>query len=269
MNLPSLPENSLADAFPLRENRYTYLIGGGGKTSLMFAIARAFSRSGRSVITTTSTKLLYPKPSHCDRVIIEGDAAKLVARLRTALPNPQLVTVGKTLLDGGAKIGGYTPDELDELYSADVADCWLIEADGSAGRSLKAHLDGEPVVSPHADMVIAVIGIDCVGKPLTEEHVHRSRHFQTLAERKQGTPITLQDITNIFFHPRGYLKNVAPQTCVTVFISKSGTPTSQQEARRLATALRAADINKRLKRIVFGELNGPSASIRTSPNNPT
>ena len=119
-------------------------------------------------------------------------------------------------------------------------------------------MDYEPVVSQHADLVIAVIGIDCVGKPLSDEYVHRSRRFGDLLDRAEGAPITTKDITNIFFHPSGYLKSVGPRTKVAIFISKVGSEAEREAAIELAAALRGADSDGRIERIVMGELGSQS-----------
>ena len=64
-------------AFDLPDRPYVFLIGGGGKTTLMFALAKSLSDGGHSVVTTTSTKIHYPEPRICDRVIIETAVSSL------------------------------------------------------------------------------------------------------------------------------------------------------------------------------------------------
>ena len=93
--------------------------------------------------------------------------------------------------------------------------------DCAAGRSLKAHNDYEPVLSPQADLVIAVIGSDCLGCPLSDTHVHRAARFSQLLNRPLGTPVTVEDVTAIFFHPLGYLKTVPPEAEVIVLLTKA------------------------------------------------
>ena len=247
----------ILDAFGLRERRYVHLIGGGGKTTLMFALAHHLSRAGRTVISTTSTKILYPSPANAAHVIVESNPQRAAAHVRSALPTAGHVALAKALCDGRRKFAGYSAADLDSLRHAHVADYILVEADGSAGRSLKAHADHEPVISMHADLVIAVIGTDCLGCELTDAHVHRATRFAQLLNRPIGTPLTAEDIAAVFFHPLGYLKAVPPAADVIVLLSKAGVAAQRANARKLATALHAADHDKRIARIVLGELAGP------------
>ena len=246
------------------ENRYVFLIGGGGKTTLMFALAKWLSDDGRTVITTTSTKILHP-PSEASRaVVIEADVPRLIPCAREALRDTAHVTIGRARLAGnGNKLCGFSEHDLDRLHEANIADYILVEADGAAGRSIKAHGDHEPVVSPRADLVIAVIGIDCIGKPLSDKHVHRPWRYADILGCAQGAPITAKDISTLFFHPQGYLKAVGPQTEVAVFLSKVKSPTDSENADLLANALQVGDRTKRVARIAVGDLAGPAQLVRS------
>lgn len=251
------PATTLDDAFALAQHSYIFLIGGGGKTTLMFALAHHLSRTGHTVISTTSTRILYPSPSDAARVIVEADPAHAATRLRSELPAARHIALGKTLCDAQHKLCGYAADELDALREAQVADYILVEADGAAGRSIKAHADHEPVISTQADLVIAVIGTDCIGCPLDDAHVHRAARFAQLLNRPIGSPVTAQDVAAIFFHPLGYLKAVPPAADMIVLLSKAGVAAQRANARKLAITLHAADHDQRIARIVLGELAGP------------
>ena len=253
-----LPATTLDDAFALPTHSYIFLIGGGGKTTLMFTLAHHLLRAGRTVVSTTSTKILYPRPADAACAIVEDDPVRLVSRLRSELPAARHVVIGKTLNNVDRKLHGYVAEELDYLRQANVADYLIVEADGAAGRSLKAHEDYEPVISSHADLVIAVIGSDCIGRPLGDAHVHRAARFGKLLNRAMGTPVTVEDVAAIFFHPLGYLKAVPPPADVIVLISKAGAGARRANAERLAVALRTADRHQRISRVVIGELPGPS-----------
>jgi probable selenium-dependent hydroxylase accessory protein YqeC len=242
----------------LAVHKYIFLIGGGGKTTLMFTLARHLAHTGRTVVSTTSTRILYPPPSDSDHVLIEDDPVQAATRLRSELLGTRHVTIGKSSNDAARKLHGYTADELDYLRRAAVADYLIVEADGAAGKSIKAYNDYEPVVSTQADLVIAVIGSDSVGCRLTDAHVHRAARFSKLLNLPLETPITVEDIAAIFFHPLGYLKAVPPTADVMVLISKAGDASRRENARKLAAALHAADRNKRIAHILIGELAGPN-----------
>jgi probable selenium-dependent hydroxylase accessory protein YqeC len=244
----------MLDAFGLRERRYVHLIGGGGKTTLMFAAAHALAADGHSVLTTTTTRILYPGLAQSDCVVVGSEAAFLMERLRVEFTTHRHVTAVAPDPDGGRKAGGLPVAMLDALADARVAEHMLVEADGAAGRSLKAHADHEPVVSPRADLVIAVIGADCLGAPMDDAHVHRSALLRERLGRPEGAFVTAEDVAGIVLHRDGYLARVARDVEVVMFVNQAATPRELAVARRLAVALLRTDSERRLARVVIGDV---------------
>ncbi|MCD4678214.1 MAG: hypothetical protein K8S18_19810, partial [Desulfobacula sp.] len=54
--------NTLIDNLQLNRRGVISLIGAGGKTSLMFCLAKELENSGKTVLTTTTTKIFMPTP---------------------------------------------------------------------------------------------------------------------------------------------------------------------------------------------------------------
>ena len=50
-------EKDLFSALALGQREHVALVGGGGKTTLMFALAGELLQAGKKVITTTTTKI--------------------------------------------------------------------------------------------------------------------------------------------------------------------------------------------------------------------
>ncbi len=61
---------TLIKAFDLKSGEVISLVGGGGKTTLMFALARELILDKGLVITTTTTNIFYPSPSDTPCVFI-------------------------------------------------------------------------------------------------------------------------------------------------------------------------------------------------------
>ena len=244
----------ILDAFGLRERRYVHLIGGGGKTTLMFAAAHALAADGRTVLTTTTTRILYPEPAQSECIVLGSDAVALVERLRVAFASHRHVTAVAPDSEGGRKVGGLHIAVLDVLVDAHIAGHVLVEADGAAGRSLKAHADHEPVISPRADLVIAVIGVDCLGASMDDAHVHRAALLRERLGRPEGALVTAEDVAGIVLHRDGYLARVARDVEVVVFVNQAVTPQELADARWLADALRRTDLEHRLSRVVIGDV---------------
>ena len=155
-------------AFP----RMTALVGAGGKTTLMYALARRMADAGRRVVCTTTTKI-FPPEDGLPVVLLKG-AADPVAAVHDALSAaPCVVAAGRPLPDV-RKLDGVSPRMLAVLSAALPAALFLVEADGAARKPLKAPAAHEPVLPEPLGCCVAVVGLDSVGQPLDDGHVHRS-----------------------------------------------------------------------------------------------
>ena len=135
----------------MARHRMVALVGAGGKTSTLYALARQAADSGRTVVVTTTTHILR----HPGLPLVEEPTPE---RLRAALEGHGVVTVG-TVFRGDKLSGAGTPEELRR-----AADVVLVEADGAKRLPLKAPAEHEPVIPPCADAVAAVAGMGAVGQ---------------------------------------------------------------------------------------------------------
>ncbi|HVP39438.1 MAG TPA: selenium cofactor biosynthesis protein YqeC [Candidatus Saccharimonadales bacterium] len=252
--MPASSPARLLEAFRLDRNHYVYLIGAGGKTSLMFALARALAGEGHAVLTTTSTRIRVPGPGESGSVVAAPLSPGLAARLRGELGEHRHVTAAPGLDSDGQKLRGFTPAQLDTLFDGRVAEYLLVEADGAAGRSLKAHREHEPVVSDRADLVIVVVGADCLGAPLDDEHVHRAALLGERLGLAPGSPVRVEDVAALCFHPEGYLARAGAARELIVFLNKVATAEQTEQGGRLAEALQSRDAAGRINAIVIGDV---------------
>jgi probable selenium-dependent hydroxylase accessory protein YqeC len=190
-----------------------------------------------------------------------------VARLRVEFASHPHVTAVASEPGSDRKVVGLTCAVLDALVEARVAGHVLVEADGSAGRPLKAHAEHEPVVSPRADLVIAVIGADCLGEPMDDEHVHRSALLRERLARPAGALVTVEDVAGAVLGRGGYLARVRRDCEVVAFVNQVVTPVARDQARRLAGALRGADLERRLARVVIGDVRAAAFEIAVQATN--
>lgn len=139
-----------------RNGRVISLVGGGGKSTLMYFLATTCAKQGKRVLVTTTTNIFAPNPEiyaeNEDQAVNLWDQGS-IAVIGTPMP-------GK----GKLKM----PDEklLNTLMGQ--ADITFIEADGSKHCPVKAPRDGEPVILPECDTVLAVMGLSAIGKPLKD-----------------------------------------------------------------------------------------------------
>lgn len=166
----------------------TAFVGGGGKTTAIARLARELSAYGRVLIATTTR--IYP-PEHPILFDPDEDA------LREAFRHHAIVAVGSAC---GEKLG--PPKNLPALCA--LSDYALIEADGARGLPLKAPAAHEPVIPENAQMVVAVAGIDGIGRPVSA--AHRPERYAALIGKSLEAPVTPGDVAKALLHPIGQRK---------------------------------------------------------------
>ena len=134
-------------------------VGGGGKTSLLFALAAALP--GRVVITTT-TRIFAAQIRLAPAVVYEDDLSPLGQLLDA---HGRCLVVGRV---DGDKARGVAPDLPARLLARPDVDAVVVEADGSRMRPVKAPADHEPVIPPGTTLVVPVAGLDALEGPLAE-----------------------------------------------------------------------------------------------------
>lgn len=186
-------------------HRMVALVGGGGKSSTMYAMAKQAADSGRKAVVTTTTHIL-PHPS----LPLAGDLAQLAALLK----KHRVVTLGA--YDSRGKLTG----AADPAACLELADVVLIEADGAKLRPLKAPADHEPVIPPSCHAVIASAGLDSLGKPV-EEICHRPERVCALLGVEPDHKITPADVAAILSSPLGGRKDVGQAMAFRCLLNKA------------------------------------------------
>jgi probable selenium-dependent hydroxylase accessory protein YqeC len=153
------------------------IIGAGGKTSLMFRLAKEISRDGGTVLTTTTTKIFFPDKALSPETVTASSARDLMEKSRAGLRRHSHFSAGRhhDLVSG--KLEGFSPDVIDTLWQAGLFDWIMVEADGSRQKPLKATDVHEPVIPASTTCLVLVAGLDSLGLPLDETHVHRASIF--------------------------------------------------------------------------------------------
>lgn len=166
---------TLRDALCIRPG-VTAVIGGGGKTTLLRVLGEELAGAGHRVILCTTTKI-YPF-----RGLPNLTAGEDISGALSTCP---LLCVG-TPVPGTGKL---TVPALPMAGLAELADYVLVEADGSAGRPMKAHAPHEPVIPPEANQTVCVVGASGFGQPIALA-AHRPERYAALAGLPQDSPIT-------------------------------------------------------------------------------
>ena len=241
----------LREALDIKPGEVIGLVGGGGKTTLMFALARELATSGGCVITTTTTKILEPLPSQTPLLLLEVDKEEMIRLLLQNIDKYRHITLASERLASG-KLNGISPDLVVKLAEVNRVSYIIVEADGAAQKSLKAPNPTEPVIPYNTSLVIPMVGIDAVGCRLSEENVFRPQIVSKLIGVPLGEVISAESIAFLITHHQGIIKGSPDQAIIVPFINKVDLDNGLNKAREIANEILLMK-HPQIKRVVLGQ----------------
>lgn len=177
--------------FPfLREKGHVVsLIGGGGKTTLLYALSAYCTAKGWRVLTTMTTHIRKPvnvpwiavnEEEKTASLECESSECKTSVGIKCVCENTAWENAGKErdrLWQQGTYVVAGTPAPHEKLtilpeairseWISD-ADITFLEADGAKCLPCKFPAAHEPVILPQSDIVLAVAGLSALYRPLGE-----------------------------------------------------------------------------------------------------
>jgi len=247
----------LTEALGLRESRLISLCGAGGKTTLMFSLAREFVAAGERVLVTTTTKIAREEADGWPSFAATS-ADQVLENARRLLPESGRERAGAVIAyfrpgGDGHRLVGFAPELVDELGATGRFDRILIEADGSARKPLKAPAAHEPVIPASTDALVIVAGINGLGLPLNEANLFRAGIWSQLSGLAIGSPISGESLARCVAHPEGLARGCPAHAHRTLFLNQADTPERYAEAKRVAEYLAVLPSNT-VKAVVIGRL---------------
>ena len=218
----------IADIDPRKEQidyeKYPVIavVGGGGKTSLIYRLTDELIDKGKRVIITTTTHMAGESELPFAR---GGDAV----RVKELLDKERYVIAAE---DTG-KYASLTDEKLEELR--ELCDVMLVEADGAKHHPVKVPEKWEPVIPRCADIVISVIGLDCLGQPISQSAYRMERTSEFLRKSLEA-PITEEDIVKIATSICGLFKDVEERV-YRVYLNKSDILKEKEPAEHIVEEL--------------------------------
>ncbi len=209
----------LKEALDIKYGEVISLVGGGGKTTLMFALARELASGNGCVITTTTAKIFKPSVSQTQYLLLETEEDRMIDILKKNMEHYNHITLAKEKLSSG-KLEGISPELVIKLAGINRISCIIVEADGANHKSLKAPNATEPVIPLNTSLLIPVVGIDAVGCHLDEENVFRPQIVSELTGICLGGIITIESISFLLTDRRGIIKGSPDHTRIIPFINK-------------------------------------------------
>ncbi|RMF03482.1 MAG: putative selenium-dependent hydroxylase accessory protein YqeC [Chloroflexi bacterium] len=260
MSYPVAQKPTLAQALRLHPGDVAAFVGGGGKSTAMFRLARELSASMR-VLATTTTRIFAVQISQSPAHVTADPArppANLTAQLDTALRRHGQVLLTGPVDPAQGKAFGVPPEQVDQLAASGQFDVILVEADGSRMRPFKAPAQHEPVIPATTTLVVPVAGLDVLGQPLNAQTVHRPQRVARLAGLPLDAPITAGVVATVLAHPDGGLKNVPPSARVAALLNKAETEARQSAGQTIAAQLLA---RPRIESVVLGRVRHAAAPV--------
>ena len=214
---------NLIRAFGVQSGDVVSFVGGGGKTTAMFRMASDLVAQGQRVVTTTTTHIFTEQIALSSHHIIHDQrqsAGRLIRLLSQQLAvHPHVLVVGPSDHDTG-KACGVESDVVEAMAALPQVDCVLNEADGAGMRPFKAPADHEPVVPNRTTLLVPVVGIDVIGRPLIDKHVHRAAVAARLAGVDLGARVTPEIVAAVLTDFQGGLKGLPIGARLVPFINK-------------------------------------------------
>lgn len=231
---------NLSQALRLVRGDIVSFTGGGGKTTAMFCLAQELVSAGWRVVTTSTTRIFVTQAQLAPCHLRLDDVTHLPSELSAALAVHRHVMVTGPTDDLQHKAPGVPAETVEALSRMSGVDAVLVEADGARMRPLKAPAEHEPVIPASTTLLVPVVGLDALGQPLTEAHVHRSAQVAALTGLGLGEPITPEMIVHLLGHAQGGLKGRPAGARVVPLLNKLDQLDSEQRMQvsaRLAQRL--------------------------------
>lgn len=241
----------------IKKNKVISVVGGGGKTSLIFRLTEELVALGKKVIVTTTTHMAYEpeRPFARDGKLekIREDLAKegyTVAgsfveqrygrNTKNADAGPVGVRTGREGEEASCcKIQGLLEERLPELQKE--CDMLLIEADGAKRLPLKFPAEWEPVIPEMTDLVVGVTGLDCLGKRIADT-CHRPEFMSEFLGKDIWEKVTEADVASIAAASSGLRKNVENRE-FRVFLNKADVLEDPKAADRIIQELKKQKVS--------------------------
>ncbi len=248
----NLDPSDLWTALALESREHLALVGGGGKTTLMSALAGVARKAGKRVLATTTTKLWHHEALSSPPVIFVQSGVSWKKDLMEDLRTQGHAFLAEKVLASG-KVQGISPFLADDLFQKEIVDYLIVEADGAAGRPVKAHADHEPVIPASATKVVALLGLEALGRPLFSETVFREDLFSALTGCDPGETLSPAVLFKLISNPQGIFKGAPACAKKVVFLNKADLLARDHLASELVDLL-LSDQTREFYRVIIGAL---------------
>ena len=243
---------SLRHSLGLQNGGVISLVGGGGKTALMFRLARELATRGDRVLTTTSTKIHMPVRGQTPLVRVSDSVERFLKQAGTVLKRYSHMTAGRRILHFQNKLIGFSAADIDRIWRSNIFNWVIVEADGAAGKPLKAPAAHEPEVPVTTQWLIGVIGLSVVGKPLNAKWVFRPQLVSALTGLAADSDITAAAVAELCLNEAGIMKSAPKRARKFIFLNQAESNRRFRKGEQIARELVAHGKN-RINGVLVGQ----------------
>ena len=240
-----IPEESfLYKKLQLPENlRLLSIIGGGGKTSTMYQLAKEYASLGKKVLLTTTTHILVPPPNQVPVLLYHPVSSEQLADTFCRFP---IVALGAK--DKPGKLSGIPFSYFEKAL--EIADVILCEADGAKMLPIKTPASHEPAIVPGSDGILILAGLSALHKPL-KEVCHRKDLAAKLLDCTPSAIVGTDEFVRLIADSQGLMKNLKGQEeKIRIFLNQVDTLEKNEEAEKIKQLL----LKQELPHINIGSL---------------
>jgi probable selenium-dependent hydroxylase accessory protein YqeC len=208
-----------SEALALQKGDVISISGAGGKTGLLYTLAREnYLGSG---LYTTTTKMFDPR-------LDAHPFQKIYLDWNSSDPPPSTAgscfAAGEILRSEVAgvkdKVRGLSNKLLENWNSMGSWPILIIEADGAAGKPLKFPSVNEPVIPGHTSHAVGCIGLEALGEQISESLVHHPELFRSSLPLGRNSEICPETLAALINKKDGLFKNCPEQVKRTVVLNK-------------------------------------------------
>ena len=204
-------------------HRIIAVVGSGGKTSLIWRLAEELVQAGKKVAVTTTTHMAIEKERP---FALDGEGAE-------ALIFKHGYVLAASIDIQKKKLSSLPCEKLKKL--SELCDVLLIEADGARKKPFKIPMEWEPVIPDFTDLVIAVCGLDSLGKSI-KEAAYCPRETALFLGKKETDIICPQDMIKAVSSRDGLLKGVGERE-YRVYLNKMDTVKERKTLNKIRREL--------------------------------
>jgi probable selenium-dependent hydroxylase accessory protein YqeC len=208
------------------------VVGAGGKTTTIERLAQEYEMLGRKVIVTTTTKMFRPVKYSW----YSGESMEMVDK---HLENDTVLWIGPPF--GQEKMMSPKISFLQELMQKNIP--LLMEADGAKRLPFKVPNDTEPVIIEGTQFVVAILGMDALGRPL-KEVCFRYDLAATFLHKTEDEQVMIDDYIKVITSSSALRKGVTEEMKYLVILNKVENQEQEKQAKQIRDLLKQKGIEQ-------------------------